>query len=367
MNNYLEKRILKIKKILADKNLDAILISNIANITYLSDFLFLISEDREGFILITKNSQYFISSFLYKKEILNKTKNYYFLELSSTNKKNFVNYLDEIIKKENLKTLAIESENITVNEFMFIKKLNVNIVPISLENLRSIKDKEEIRRIKKACDITDKVFDFILKKIKIGITENKIAQILENFLKDKNVTTSFPTIVAFGKNAATPHHKTNNTKLLENTFVLLDFGVKYENYCSDMTRTIYFGKANNQEIKTYEILKKSQTMAIDYLSAQKGKSILAEKIDAQSRNYLIKNGFPSFPHSLGHSIGINCHDGFRLSPISKTKIMPGMVFSIEPGIYITGKFGLRIEDDILSTNSGIEILTKSSRELIIIN
>ncbi len=364
MQDFIPLRLQKVRKILKDKNLDSLLVSNVANITYLSDFSFGISEDRDGFIFITSKNQYFISSFLYKEEILKKTKDFKFLELSSATNQTLSGYLKEILKLENIKNVAIESEDLTVNEYVFLKKLDIRIIPSNLSEVRMIKDPEEILRIKKACQITDETFKFILTKIKIGVTEKQIANLLENFIKEKNVTLSFPTIVAFGPNAAVPHHNTSDQKLKKNNFVLLDFGVRYENYCSDMTRTIYFGNPTEKEKFYYNAVKMAQDKSLEYLNQTKNNK-LASEIDQTARRYLESINLSSFQHS-SHGIGIKIHERPSLRPSSKDIIKENMIFSVEPGFYMERKLGIRIEDDVLATKSGCEVLTKSPKELIIL-
>jgi Xaa-Pro aminopeptidase len=223
-----------------------------------------------------------------------------------------------------------------------------------------------------------------LKKIKKGITEKELAYELEYLIKQKGADISFPPIVAFGANSSIPHHQTSDKRLKANSIVLLDFGAKLGSYCSDMTRTIFFGKANNKFKKMYKTVLDAQKKAIEKLSHLGGgrlarrslgeagmdssevnsRGIKASVIDKIARDYIIKQGFPTIPHSLGHGIGIEVHEPPRLSPTSKVGLKPGMVFSIEPGIYMPGFGGIRIEDLVVLENKDPRLLTHSPKELI---
>ncbi|MDP3733126.1 MAG: M24 family metallopeptidase, partial [Candidatus Daviesbacteria bacterium] len=193
----------------------------------------------------------------------------------------------------------------------------------------------------------DLAFDFILKKIQSGITEKEIAKELENFIKYKGAVISFPSIVAFGKNSSVPHHQTGDKRLtINDKLILLDFGVKINGYCSDMTRTIFFGKPSGKQRKIYETVLEAQKRAVDFVNKQikNGKIIKAKEVDQVAREYIKSKGFFDIPHSLGHGIGLEVHEHPNLSPKSKDILKEGMVFSIEPGIYIQGEGGVRIED-----------------------
>jgi Xaa-Pro aminopeptidase len=234
---------------------------------------------------------------------------------------------------------------------------------------RVIKTPREISKIKKACNLGDKVFDYILRKIHLGITEKELVREIDSFIKNSGSKPSFPTIVAFGKNSANIHNVPADNKLAKNQIILLDFGVELNGYCSDMTRTIFFGKPTEKQKKMYGTVLKAQSLAI---KAIKDKSILKKPIkefdiDKIARDYIISQGFESFKHGLGHGIGKKVHEfPPRLSPKSKNYLKVGMVFSIEPGIYISNFGGVRIEDLVVLEKSGPRILTRSPKNFIIL-
>ncbi len=355
-----ESRTNKIQKIIIENDIKALLISSSKNIFYLTGVL-LSEVEREGYLLITQKHLYLFTDKRYTGGIKAKFLNV--IEISR--EKKFVECLKNILKSEKIKSLYFEMYNLKYLEFEVLNnslKTTIKLTPLSdfIENLRIIKDKNEIKNLKKACLLTDESFSHILGLIKTGISEKELAEELEIFIIKNGGKISFPTIVAFGKNSAVPHHTTGNTKLKKNSIVLLDFGVDINGYKSDMTRTVFFGKANKKFKEAYKTVLLSQKKAIESLTKTKTANFPAEIVDKEFEN----SGFESLIHGLGHGIGLDIHEFPSISKLNKTKIEPGMTFTIEPGIYITNLGGVRIEDDILMKKTGLEILTKSKRELI---
>lgn len=352
----------KILEILSEEKLDAILISSVSNIVYLTGYAGFSYFEREAFLIITRKENYLITDGRYS-EAVSSIHGFKLLERSPEN--SLKNIFEKISK--NIKILGIEENDISVSEYKSLKKYFKLKSLKDLRILRAVKTAEEISKIDKACQIGDKAFQFILGKLKTGITEKQIFHELENYVKSKNAEFSFPPIVAFGKNSSMPHYQTNNKKLLTNNIVLLDFGVKFENYCSDMTRTVFFGKADDKFKKIYNTVLDAQQKAIEALSdISIYNTLKSSRIDKLTRDYIVKSGFPTIPHSLGHGVGIEVHEAPALSPKAKDILKPGMVFSIEPGIYIPGYGGVRIEDLVVLEKNKSKLLTKSTRQLIAI-
>lgn len=359
-------RLSKLKKLLKKNNLDAALISSPSNIYYLTEFDYFSYIDRDAFLLITKNNNYILTNLLYSLAVKKTLKNFILCEISSIT--SFTKHLEQIIKKEKITLLGIEENNITVAEYKKILSIIKTLQPIDLRILRIIKSPDEIKRIKKACTIGDKALTSLLENIKPGISEKELALQLETLFRHFGGEPSFPSIVAFGENAAVPHHKASDVKLKNNEIILIDSGVKYKEYCSDMTRTIFFGKATLEQKKVYQIVLEAQKKAINFLNHQlvnnTDKLIKSADIDRVSREYIINQGFDSIPHGLGHGIGLQLHEPPTLSPRWEDKITEGMVFSIEPGIYLNDKFGVRIEDLFTIQNNKLIQLTKSPRKIL---
>jgi Xaa-Pro aminopeptidase len=346
----------KVKKLL-HKNFDAILVSATANIIYLTGFAGFSEHEREAYLLITKTKNYIFTDGRYT-EVARKIKDFKLIEISSGRK--FIDSLKEIVIKERINKMAIDENDIKVSEVLEIKKaVKICSDENLIEELRKTKDRAEIENIKKACKLGDLTFKNILTEIKAGITEKDIAQAIEIFILKHGAQISFKPIVAFGTNSSSPHHVSSNKKLKKNEIVLLDFGVKINSYCSDMTRAIFFGKASLQQKKIYQTVLEAQTKAIQSL-----KSSIGSETDGIARNYIQNAGFPAIPHSLGHGIGLEVHEKPSLSPNSKNILTNNMVFSVEPGIYIPGFGGVRIEDLVLVTQKGPKIITRANREII---
>lgn len=359
MNN----RILKIKSLLATKKVDVILVSSPAHIIYLTGFDHFTPFEREAFLLITKNNNYIITDGRYSEAVRENIKGFTLLEISSQNP--LTKLLHSIAKKHTIKTIAVEENDITVSEYKILVKSFKKRVPTIVKDLRIVKDDNEIKLIEKACMCGDKAFEYILGLLKPGVSEKEIAFELELFIRKQDGELSFPSIIAFGKNSSMPHHKTGITRLHKNSIVLLDFGVKMHNYCSDMTRTVFFGSAPKEFRKMYQTVLAAQQKAIDKLyDISIYHTLNTSGIDKIARNYITSNGYPTIPHSLGHGIGLEVHEPPRLSPRSKDILKPNMVFSVEPGIYVSGFGGVRIEDLIVLEKAGPRILTHAKRDLI---
>ena len=339
------------------ENLDAVLVSSVSNIEYLTGYGNFSKDEREAYIFLGKNFEYIITDGRYSEAIKKAVPH---LKLFERGYQKGAEHLFKKYKKT-IKNLGIEEDNLTASEHKILKKHFKNLKHFNAASIRSIKNNEEIAKIKKAVNLGDRTFDYILKKIKQGISEKELAYEIESFVKKNGAELSFPPIVAFGKNSAIPHHQTGDVKLENGQMILLDFGAKINGYCSDMTRTIFFGKATQKYKKIYNIVLETQKKAIRFINS--GKKIKAKEVDGMAREYIKSQGYPDIPHSLGHGIGLEVHEHPSLSPKSKDILKEGMVFSIEPGIYIPGFGGVRIEDLFVLEKGDLKQITNSSKQL----
>ncbi len=355
-----EKRLKELKQQLKKEKLDGVLVSSVSNIEYLTGFTNFSKDEREAYIFLGGNFGYIITDGRYSEAVKNQILHLKLFERGNNRS------IEDLFKKHKINSLGIEEDNLTVTEYKKIKKYFKNIKHFEVSKLRAVKEKEEIEKIEKACSLGDEAFKYILTKIKVGVTEKETAFELERFVKENKADFSFGAIVAFGKNSSVPHHQTESTKLKDGDFVLLDFGVKFENYCSDMTRTVFFGKPTEKQKEIYRTVYEAQQKAFEFLDnkIKSGKKVTGGEVDKVARDYIVKKGYPSIPHSLGHGIGIEVHENPYLSPKSKDKLKKGMVFSIEPGIYIPDFGGVRIEDLYLIEDRRLRQLTTSSKDLI---
>lgn len=352
------KRVLKLKSLLEDKSLDAALIYKPENRTYISGF-----TGSTGYVLIIKNKNYLLTDFRYIEQSKNECIGYEIVKLdSNTEGKDLYSFIDKL----NLSKIGFESESMTYNEFNKLneKLPNIKFVPIDSEikQLKKIKDSNEIKYIKKAASIADEAFSHICTYIKAGITEKDVALELEYYMKKKGASKlSFDTIVASGKRSALPHGVYSDKVIENGDFVTLDFGCVYNGYCSDMTRTLVIGTASEKQKEIYNIVYEAQKMALKEIKP----NIECSKIDKIARDHISNNGYGDFfGHGLGHGVGMEVHEAPSLSPKSKDVLEAHMIITDEPGIYIPDFGGVRIEDLVLVTNDGYEILSKSSKELI---
>ncbi|MCL5435036.1 MAG: aminopeptidase P family protein, partial [Patescibacteria group bacterium] len=321
------------------------------------------NEEREAVILITKKNNYLLTDRRYLSE-LNYLKNFKLEEISVENP--LLKILTRIAKENNLTTTGFEENNITFSEYRKFRKVFKNFKSFEdlIEELREIKTKKQIEKIKKSCKLSDLGFNFILEHIKENVTEQELAIKLEIFLKNKHADTSFKPIIAFGKNSAVPHHLNSQVKLQKGNIVLLDIGAKFEGYCSDMTRTVFFGSPTPEFKRMYETVLNAQKLAIQQFNNSAINEIKASAVDKAAREYIIQKGYETIPHSLGHGVGIEVHEKPSLSPKSKSILKSGMVFSMEPGIYLSGWGGVRIEDLFLLKGNSLEKITHSTSEII---
>jgi Xaa-Pro dipeptidase len=274
--------------------------------------------------------------------------------------------LESLARKRPLKSVGLNSAELTYGSYLQIKSLfkGSKLLDASgaFEEARLIKDDDEIFLIQKACDIASGIYKKMPSMLRKGITETSVAANMAFEMQDVGANgVAFDSIVAFGKNSAEPHYSPAESKLRKGQFVLCDYGAKYRRYCSDITRTMVFGSASKKQKEMYEIIHRALELGSELCTPENTgefvHSKVAELIDATPYK-------GRFIHSTGHSLGLSVHDGPGLSMRYKKKLKPGMVLTVEPGIYVPGFGGVRIEDDVLVTKNKPKILTKASRELI---
>jgi len=370
----LEHRINKLRKILREKNLDAFLVSNFYNILYLTGFKTLNSDEREAWGLITAKNVYLFtdSRYLNIKYQKSNIKNTYqisniFKTKLITSEKGLNAHLKEIVNEEKIKKIGIEGDDLKLNEFNKLKQelKSVEIVPTEklIIKQREIKDEDEIEKIRKACKIADECLTDIIKTIRVEQTEKEIAFRIEFWLKEKGHDLSFYPIVAIDKSSAIPHYSTKggNDKVTKNSLILVDFGAKYQDYCSDITRIIFVGKPTDEVVNIYNKLFDAQTKTLQYLASINLRGCTGKQIDQYCREKL------TYPHSTGHGVGLQIHEYPKISFTSTDVLLPNQVVTIEPGVYLENKWGMRIEDTVLiKENKQVEVLTQFSKQPLIV-
>jgi Xaa-Pro aminopeptidase len=248
----------------------------------------------------------------------------------------------------------------------FKKSLDENNAKVELKptsgigvDLRAIKDSSELELLQKAIDIGDRAFEETSAQLVPGMTENEAAWIFEKSVREQGAESiSFETIVGVGSNAARPHHATSDTPLAEGQTIVFDCGARYQGYCSDLTRTVVLGEANDEIKRVYDIVLTAQLAAIEIVEA----GMTGEECDAIARKIISEAGHENdFGHSLGHGLGLEVHENPGVGPNSKGKLENGMPFTIEPGIYLPGWGGVRIEDVVVLENGKARVLSNAAK------
>lgn len=319
-----------------------------------------------GMLLIFKECAYLIIDFRYIEKARNTVKNCTVME-----QENLTEQINSLMKKHNAKSLAVESMDMTLSRMSFLEKKFPDIEFIKSDELsnniydmRTIKSTEEIEKIHKAQKIAEKAFDEILGFIRPGVTEREIALKLDNCMLENGAEgLSFETIALAGANTSMPHGVSGNYKVKNGDFVLMDFGAVYDGYHSDMTRTVCVGQPSEKMGKIYDIVLKAQLEALKKVKS----GITGSELDGYARDIIDESGYGDFfGHSLGHGVGMEIHEFPTASSKSETILKENMVVTVEPGIYLPGEFGVRIEDFVVVTENSHQNLTNCPKKLIIL-
>lgn len=359
----MSNRISKVLSSLEKEGIDALLIAKPTNLRYLCGY-----TGSNGLLLITPKEKVFITDFRYKDQV--------YQEIYRNGISNFKIIIGErdiftelpklnSLKRKNLR-LGFEAQILPYQIYLKLKSLLPQVLLVPTENLvekiAAKKEKTEIQKIKKAVKITDTVFHSILDMLKPGVRENEVAIELEYRLKKEGAEgIAFEPIVASGIRSSMPHGRASEKKIKKNEFVTLDFGAIVDGYVSDLTRTVVVGKASSRQKQIYNIVGSAQKKGITSLKSGKP----CKEVDQIVRNYIKEKGFgPNFGHGTGHGIGLQVHELPTLNSRSSDTLEENMVVTVEPGIYISGWGGVRIEDDVLVTNNGPLVLNSAPKELI---
>jgi Xaa-Pro aminopeptidase len=352
-------RVQKLRELMKAKEIDGFLVTSPYNLRYLTNF-----TGTTGLAVITLDKAFFVTDFRYTEQAASQAQGFEIV-------KNVGPIFDEVAtlcETQQINALAFEESYVSFAEYSTLEEIieESALVPVAgmIESLREVKDEAEVAIIKKACEIADKAFAHILTKIKPGMTEIEVANELDFFMRAQGATgVSFDTIVASGVRSAMPHGVASSKVIEQGDLITIDFGCYYEGYVSDMTRTFAIGDPGEKLKEIYQIVLDAQLKVLE--AAKAGMTGIA--LDAVARDHITACGYgEAFGHSTGHGIGLEIHEGPNVSFRADKAFVPGNVITNEPGIYLPGIGGVRIEDDMLVTESGIEVLTHSPKELIIL-
>lgn len=343
------------------KDSEAALISSDADRLYFTGF-----ASSAGYVAVTREKAVFLIDFRYYEKAKRTVKSCEVVLL-----KNFSRQLGEFFTSQRIKTVYLETDTVSLSAFSSLKKRLTDYDFSSDDKLqslirkqRSIKSAEEISLIKKAQKMTDETFSYILEYISVGRTEREIMLDMEFFMRRLGSEgVSFDFIVVSGKNSSMPHGVPTDKRIEKGDFVTMDFGAVCGGYRSDMTRTVAVGEVSDRQKEVYSIVLKAQKAAIDFIKP----GIICREVDRTARDIIAAEGYGDcFGHGLGHSVGIEIHENPACNTVCETVMEKGMIMTVEPGIYIENKFGVRIEDMVVVTENGCEDITESKKELIIL-
>ncbi|WP_068268448.1 M24 family metallopeptidase [Caviibacter abscessus] len=349
-------KISSIRQYISEEKLTGVIITNPTNVFYLTGFSCNPHERLLALVITEDKLCMLVPALEYETAKLNVTKNIQIASYFDTED----GYAKLQVLSGNLNNIGIEKSHLTVERLerileIFDVKTYENIDKLII-NMRKYKSEDEVLKLREATRLSDIAIDIARKNLKEGITELELKSIIEYEMKKLGVKSmSFETIVLFGKNAANPHGESGTTKLQKGDLALFDLGVYYNGYASDETRTFKFGEVSEEANKIYETVLKANTAAINACKP----GIRFCDLDKIARDIITEAGYGQyFTHRLGHGLGIDVHEFPDVSSSTKDILEEGMVFTIEPGIYKPGVAGVRIEDDILITKDGCEVLTK---------
>ncbi len=352
MNPRLKKFLNK----LHSQSVDAFLVSSWPNVTYLSGF-----TGTESWILVSPKGLFFITDSRYGEQAKKEAKGF---KVILRDKKSVPEIVLDLSRRCRAVKIGFETHIVTHSFYLGLEKAlgKPRLAPTQgwVENLRVIKDKSEIERLRQSANIAVKGYHYVRQSARPSMKERELQARLEHFTKNLGAEKqAFDIIIASGAKSSMPHAITDGTPIRDNNLVLVDMGVVFEGYHSDLTRPFFLGRINAFQKRIYDIVWNAQRRGIQ--AARPG--VLAKDVDAACRGYIQKKGYGDFfGHGTGHGVGLEIHEAPTISGRSETRLEPGMVITVEPGIYLPGRFGVRIEDMVLITKNGNEVLTRGLDE-----
>ena len=352
-------RLQKLRQKLAEKEIDAILVSQSENRYYLSGF-----DGSAGFLLITAEKAILATDFRYIEQAGAQAPDYEVSRITN----NITDWFPSLAGDLSLRRLGFEAGNVTftmhhqLRDALNAKKMPTKLVPVNglVESLRAIKEPEEIECIKKAVAIADAAYEYIEGIIRTGMTEKHVAWEIEKCLRESGgQPVPFEIIVASGPNSAWPHAKPSERTINPGEPIVIDMGAKFDGYASDLSRTICLGTPDDTFKKVYGVVLGAQLAALSIIN----EGVTGQQADSYARTAIAQAGYgEAFGHGLGHGIGLASHELPRLGPGSTEPLISGMVFTVEPGIYLSGWGGVRIEDTVMIENGKVKLLSKARKE-----
>jgi len=355
-----EQRLRKLRGVMEQEGIEALLITNAVNRKYLTGF-----TGTAGYVVVTADRAWLFVDFRYVTQAGEQAHGYEVVEHGVPAART----IGETLRALGISKLGFEQQDVTYGSYLqYAADLGdgLKLVPTDgvVEKLRRVKDEEELKVIQQAVDIADAAFEHALTRLRTGVPEQEIAFELEFFMRKSGASgKSFETIVASGVRSAMPHGVASDKLIGTDEFVTMDFGAVNKGYCSDLTRTVFIGQPTPKHKELYDIVLEAQLTALEGLRS----GITGREGDALARDVIAKYGYGDyFGHGTGHCVGLDIHESPRLSKTEGTVLESGMVITVEPGIYIPGFGGVRIEDMVVITDRGCSIMTKSRKDFILL-
>lgn len=354
-------RLEKIREKILQNELDGFLFTSSSNVFYLSGF-----SSSNAYILMLKEKGYYLTDARYYQNAKNRIEGLSVLLIDKNNK--LKDILNDILSHHKVKKIGFEKDKVSLSFYEKLKE-DLNFYELVgyegfLNEIRTVKSEEEIELIKLAVEKTDRIFSKLLTEIDRFDTELSVRRrIIDLIFEEGGTSESFPAIVATGKHSAIPHWETSTSKIEKNSPLLIDMGMKLNGYCSDFTRTVFLGKPDSKIFEIYNIVKEAHLEATTAVKA----GIPICEIDRKARSVIEKYGYGEyFIHSTGHGIGIDIHEEPRIYKDNQQELLKNTVFTIEPGIYIPGVGGVRLENIVVAAENGAYVLTQTPLEPIIL-
>lgn len=354
-----EQRIQRLRGLMQEQGLKALLITNATNRMYMTGF-----TGSSGYVVMTEERAILLTDFRYMTQAPQQAVGYEVIEHAPK----AMETVKGLLAKAGLTKLGFEQNDMTYGVYQACAGTlsGIELVPTDsmVEELRMVKDEGELAIMQEAAELADRTFEYVVGVLKPGMRELDIALEIEMYVRAHGAaSTSFETIVASGERSALPHGKASDKIIGTNQFVKLDFGAYYKGYCSDITRTVVLGSPTDKHREIYSIVLEAQLETLDRIRP----GMTGREADAVARDVIKRYGYGDlFGHGTGHGLGMEIHEAPRLSMTGDVVLTPGMTVTVEPGIYVPGFGGVRIEDDIVITDTGNRRLTQSSKDLIVI-
>mgnify|MGYP000872802667 CR=1 FL=1 len=352
----------KLQELIKNEEIDALLLAGLENPVAAKNLYYITKYTGSyGFSIIGENYKYFVSDFRYRDQAQKEAPDFTFVEIDGS----LIDALNSIVLKENIKVLGFD-QKIRFSEFKIYSDLDCELKPATtlVESLRVSKTKDEVRYIKKACEITDQALEYVLDFVKPGVKEKDLEILIKNKMIELGADSYWPRfIVASGERGAMPHGMASDKLIKDGELITFDIGCSYMGYSSDMTRTVAIGEIDTRLREIYDIVLEAQKRGVEAAKA----GMTGKQLDSVCRDYITEAGYGEyFKHGTGHGLGLDVHEGPRVSQANDSPLELGACVTVEPGIYISGLGGVRIEDDIILTEEGCIILNEFPKELIIL-